>query len=425
MTPELRSLMGDAAVKAAKTIGYRGAGTVEFIADSSKGLRSDGFFFMEMNTRLQVEHPVTEMITGLDLVEWQLRIAAGEKLPLAQKQLTINGHAIEARLYAEDPAKNFLPSIGKLHRLRLPESTAQVRVDTGVREGDEVSMFYDPMIAKIIVHDTSREEACRNLARVMEGVEVIGVKTNAAFIAACARQASFVSGDIDTGFIDKNIEQLAPKSDGVPSGVLALGTLAILLKQKQSAREMASAGPEPWSPWSELDGFRIGREGHGVVEFVDGGKTISVPVTYLRDGYRLDIGGEAQLASGELTVEGALNATINGARVSPGVVHFANSVALTLRGASYTLNLFDPLDVDEAAESAGAALTAPMPGKIVQVLAKPGDRVKKGQALVILEAMKMEHTLAAPADRVIEEVRVSAGEQVVEGALVVTFAQER
>jgi 3-methylcrotonyl-CoA carboxylase alpha subunit len=286
-------------------------------------------------------------------------------------------------------------------------------------------MFYDPMIAKVIVHDSSREEAARNLARVMEGVEVIGVKTNAAFIAACARHSSFVSGDIDTGFIDKNIQQLAPKSDGIPSGIVALGALAVLLKQKQSARERAIAGPEPWSPWAQLDGFRIGREGHGVVEFVDGGKTISVPVSYLKDGYRLDIGGEPQLASGEISTDGTLNVIVNGARVSAGVVHFANSVALTLRGASYALSLFDPLDVDEAAESAGAALTAPMPGKIVQVLAKPGDRVKKGEALVILEAMKMEHTLAAPADRVIGEVRVSAGDQVVEGALVVSFASDR
>jgi 3-methylcrotonyl-CoA carboxylase alpha subunit len=424
MTAELRSLMGEAAVKAAKAIGYRGAGTVEFIADSSKGLRPDGFFFMEMNTRLQVEHPVTEMITGLDLVEWQLRVASGEKLPLAQSQLAIRGHAIEARLYAEDPAKNFLPSTGKLHRLRLPKADTHVRVDTGVREGDEVSMFYDPMIAKIIVHDATREEACRNLTRAMETVEVVGVKANAAFIAACAGNSAFVSGDIDTDFIDKNLGQLAPKNDGVPPGVLALGALAVLLKQRQVAREKASAGREPWSPWAELDGFRIGRDGHGVVEFVDGGKPISVPVTYLKDGYRLDVGGEPQLASGELTNDGTLNAIVNGARVSAGAVQFDKSIALTLRGASYSLSLFDPLDVDEAGESAGTALTAPMPGKIVQVLAKPGDRVKKGQALVILEAMKMEHTLSAPSDRVIEAVRVSAGDQVTEGALVVTFKQD-
>ena len=254
MPEDMRKTMGEAAVAAVKAISYRGAGTIEFIVDTSDGLKADAFYFMEMNTRLQVEHPVTEMITGQDLVEWQLRVAAGEKLPVTQDELSINGHAVEVRLYAEDPAKKFFPSTGTLHRLRLPTEDASVRVDTGVREGDTVSMFYDPMIAKLIVWDETRKGAVRRMARALESVEIAGLRSNTAFLAQIMQHPEFVAANIDTGFIDKHLADLVP-APGLPEAEILVAAALHELVARQIA---LVAGDDLHSPWTAGDGWALG-----------------------------------------------------------------------------------------------------------------------------------------------------------------------
>ncbi len=401
MNDQTRAAMGKAAVNAALAIGYRGAGTVEFIVDGSNGLRPDGFFFMEMNTRLQVEHPVTEEITGLDLVELQFRVAAGEHLP-PQSALAINGHAIEARLYAEDPAKNFLPSIGTLRCLAIPANG--VRVDAGVREGDAVTMFYDPMIAKVIAHGATRDEARLKLARAMEQVEVAGVKTNAAFVAKCLRNEAFAAGDIDTGFIDRNIKALAPKPGAASPEDIALAAAGILAAQ-----------PRASGPWGINDSFRIGGDGFDLVRFADGEAIIRTGTVTVGDQ---TIALTAKLSGNRLT------GTLDGATFDIWFETTGGAVTLIRNGETRTLGLFDPFDVEDSGSGASGDILAPMPGKIIQILAEPGKSVRKGAPLAVLEAMKMEHTLTAPADAKVAEVTVRAGDQVSEGAVLVRFAVE-
>jgi 3-methylcrotonyl-CoA carboxylase alpha subunit len=374
MPPAMRAAMGEAAVKAAKAVGYSGAGTVEFIADASEGLKADRFWFMEMNTRLQVEHPVTEAITGYDLVEWQLRVASGEKLPAAQKDIRLDGHAVEARLYAEDPANGFLPSIGRLERLRLPDS---VRVDSGVREGDTVTPFYDPMIAKVIAHDATREGALAKLASALSAAEIAGPRTNNAFLIRALRSHDFVAGEIDTGFIDRHLAELVPPHD--PDA-------AIL-----SAAARFVADDRPWTddPWDARDGFRLGGVSRQLVRFVSG--AAAVP-----DAAPPDVS----------------------------VMRLANGDIAAMRGGeTFVLKLYDPFESTESAGVASDRVATPMPGKIIQILVKAGDRVKKGQPLAVLEAMKMEHTLSAPADATVEAVQVATGDQVADGTVVVRFAK--
>jgi acetyl-CoA carboxylase biotin carboxylase subunit len=382
MPDAMRKAMGDAAVKAAKAVGYVGAGTIEFIADASDGLKPDRFWFMEMNTRLQVEHPVTEAITGFDLVEWQLRVAAGENLPAEQKDIHARGHAIEARLYAEDPQKGFLPSIGKLERLRLPEGDG-IRVDTGVREGDSVSPFYDPMIAKVIAHADTREAAAANLADALAAAEIAGVSTNNAFLIRALRHPAFIAGDIDTGFIAQHEADLIPPSM-LPPDVLSAAAHHV-------AREFAGAANDPWNV---QDSFRLAGRSVQTVEFLVDGKRTGV----------------------------ALSASDNAART----LRLANgAIAVMKDGETFIVHPFDPFEAAEHAGSASDRIVTPIPGKIIQLLVKPGDAVKKGQPLAVLEAMKMEHTLSAPADAEVAGVEVAQGDQVNEGAIVVRFAAEK
>ncbi len=417
MTEAIRNAMGEAAVAAAKAIGYAGAGTVEFIVDSSRGLRSDGFYFMEMNTRLQVEHPVTEMVTGLDLVELQLRVAAGEALP-PQEAFGLNGHAIEARLYAEDPAKGFLPSIGPLRKLALPIEAEGLRVDSGVREGDAVTMHYDPMIAKIVAHGRTRDEARLKLARAMEETEVFGVKTNAAFVARCLRQAGFASGDVDTGFIDRHMADLSPGRGAPPPEALAIAALGALLAAKPA--------PGGWSgdPWSVADGFRLGGGGFDIIEFEGEGGPVAVTLRRTGDGFVAEASNALVHLRGAIEGE-RLRVEFEQAGVRRSEsLHFAargRDVDLLLDGETYAFRVHDPSEVDDLAADAGSAIVAPMPGKIVAVSAKAGDKVRRGAALVALEAMKMEHTLVAHADRTVAEVLVAPGDQVAEGAVVIRF----
>jgi len=379
MKPPMRAAMGEAAVKAALAVGYVGAGTVEFIADASDGLKSDRFWFMEMNTRLQVEHPVTEAITGLYLVESQLRIASGEKLPKAQKDLHIDGHAVEVRLYAEDPDNGFLPSIGALERLRLPED---VRVDSGVREGDAVTPYYDPMIAKVIAHDTDRTKAVAKLADALSHAEIAGLRTNNAFLIRALRSHDFVAGEIDTGFIDRHIDELAPRHE-MDADILAAAARFV-------ADEKSTAG---FDPWNSRDGFRLGGRARQVVDLVVGGKKVSVQL-------------DGPAASG-----------IHLMRLTNG------DIAAMRHGETFVLRQFDPFEAAEHGGEAADLVVTPMPGKITQVLVKAGDKVKRGQPLAMLEAMKMEHTLSAPADATVEAVDVSPGDQVDAETVVVRFTK--
>ena len=403
MTVAMRAKMGAAAVKAAKAVGYVGAGTVEFIADASEGLRDDRFWFMEMNTRLQVEHPVTEAITGLDLVEWQLRVAAGEALPKRQDDIRAHGHAIEARLYAEDPDKGFLPAVGKLEILRMPEAHDGIRVDAGVREGDEVTIYYDPMIAKVIAWDETREGAAAMLANALARTEVAGVRTNAGFLVRALRQPDFVAGEIDTGFIERHRMELMPVRTGLPPEIPARAALFIV----DERRSLHRGG----DPWDAQDGFRLAGDSSETIEFAIGDKRVGVRIVHRRGGDMC------------LIVEGRNFAmhphAASAARLSSG------AIAVMEAGETWMLSLYDPFAAADAAGAATDRVTTPMPGKIVQVLVKTGDAVTRGQPLAVLEAMKMEHTLSAPADAKVASVDVAPGDQVTDGATVVRFETKK
>jgi len=421
MDPARRKAMGEAAVAAARAIGYQGAGTVEFIADQ------DGtFFFMEMNTRLQVEHPVTEAITGQDLVEWQLVVAAGGRMPLTQGELRIDGHAVEVRLYAEDPARNFLPSTGMLVHLKLPEEGAHVRVDTGVRQGDTVTPFYDPMIAKVIVHDRDRASALRRMAALMGETEVVGVTTNSALLKALCSHPAFVGGEVDTGFIERHRATLFAKPAPAGDRAFAVAALARLLEWRDAAEPSAS---DPWSPWNDQNGFRLLDEGHEEVRWKDGEREVAVIARRLRSGtLRLELAEGAQEARVQRLADGRLSVTLGADSFLATVVRRTAldggiDYTLFMDGDSRRLRLVDPLDVTqyEATASADAMVRAPLPGKIIDLRVKAGDTVSKGQALLVLEAMKMEHTLAAPADGKVKSLRYAVGEQVPEGAELVEF----
>ncbi len=413
MPEEMRRAMGEAAVAAVKAIGYRGAGTVEFIADGSNGLRADAFWFMEMNTRLQVEHPVTEAITGTDLVEWQLRVAAGERLPLAQKDIPLNGHAVEVRLYAEDPAKNFFPSTGKLTRLRLPEEEG-IRADMGVEEGDEVSMFYDPMIGKIIAHGEDRTAALAKMRRFLLDTEVAGPRTNLAFLAEIMGHDPFREADIDTGYIDRHIAAL------VPVETLDAHVIGAALVGHFLARAEALAGDRR-SPWVASDSWTLGGARSETLKLMLGDEVLSIRVTPEDQGWRFTHHGVEHLLAGAMNAQGEIVATVDGLRFKAGFVSVGCGFSVILRGATRDFTIPDPLDVDVATEGDTGALKSPMPGKIVAVMAEAGVHVKKGTGLVIMEAMKMEQTLAAAADGIIASVNVAPGDQVEAGAALVVF----
>jgi len=419
MTPERRQAMGEAAVAAAKAVGYVGAGTVEFIAEP------DGrFYFMEMNTRLQVEHPVTEMITGLDLVEWQLRIAAGEPLPLSQDQLEIKGHSIEARIYAENPDKGFLPSVGKLLYLGLPDHVAfargDIRVDGGVRSGDTISPFYDPMIAKLIVWGENRDQARARMIQALADTQVAGVHTNVAFLSRLMSDAAFAASDLDTGLIERQRQTLLPPPQACEASWLALASAAVLASQ--SAQGQASQ-----DPWARTDGWRMGGAYHRDLHWLDGEAARRVTYRLDRTGASFVVDGvdakvewkvQAEVADGAQT----LQISWNGRNQSGTVVRDGERFHLFSLGRHVTLTLHDPLAHadDEDVEHAGG-LTAPMPGKIIAVQVKAGDKVKRGQPLLVMEAMKMEHTISAPADGTVKEVFFAVGEQVADAAVLISL----
>jgi 3-methylcrotonyl-CoA carboxylase alpha subunit len=389
--------MGAAAVEAARAVGYVGAGTVEFIADGTKGLRADAFWFIEMNTRLQVEHPVTEAVTGLDLVEWQFRVAAGEKLPFEQSQIRIDGHAIEARLYAEDPESGFLPSTGRIVMLELP---ADIRVDSGVEAGGEVTPYYDAMIAKLIAQAPTRDAALERLAAALDRTVIAGPRCNVAFLAALTRAGEFRHGKVDTGFIDRNLAALGAVPHQADFAAVALG-VAHLLMHKPESEFPDGVAPvdepaEASSPWAASDGFQLGgMRSHTVPVMIDG-ETAAATVRYGSDGMRV-------------AIEGAAPAT--DARVFA-----ADDEAYVWRhGRQTRVHIKDFATATAEAGAGDGVIKAPMHGRVLEVDVAVGDRVAAGQRLAVIEAMKMEHTLRAPFAGTVTEVPVGAGNQVVEG----------
>jgi 3-methylcrotonyl-CoA carboxylase alpha subunit len=395
MTGERRQSMGAAAIAAAHAVGYVGAGTVEFIAEN------DAFFFMEMNTRLQVEHPVTEMVTGLDLVEWQLRVADGEPLPPAPA--APHGHAIEARIYAEDPSRDFLPSIGKLIHLRTP---ADVRIDSGVREGDQITPFYDPMIAKLIVHAPDRPQAVRKLAVALDGFEIAGVRSNLALLRAIAADPVYAAGDVDTGFIGRHPEVLHEPETTANDTHIILAAATLDLRAGQTA----TAHPaDPYSPWDAADSWRLNGAPIQDIQLALDDKTIPVRIT----GEQITL-PDATLAAERLSptairVDGAVH------RLS--VVRNGAQRIVIQRGRNSIVTIIDPLAPPRAQAVAMGSLAAPIPARVTRVLCAAGDVVSKGAVLLTLEAMKMELTIAAPFDGTVTEMRHAAGDMVQEGTI--------
>ena len=416
MTAERRAAMGKAAVDAARAVGYQGAGTVEFIAN-----QDGSFFFMEMNTRLQVEHPVTEMITGLDLVEWQLRVASGEPLPLLQEQLEINGHALEARIYAEDPDKGFLPSTGRLMHLMSPAESDHVRVDSGVEQGDEITPHYDPMIAKLIVWGADRRQALARMRQALAQYRVVGVANNVDFLARLVTAPSFANADLDTGLIEREEVLLFPTSGPVPDDVWLLATFAEMQREARLARLAAEGLPDRHSPWRALDGWRLNGAAERQLALRSGEATQRVKIEAAPGGHRLTAGGPGVFVRGTLGDDGELHAQLGDRRVRAAVVAAAERRWVFFEGRSWPLSLVDLLHVGGGGDDVQAGLRAPMPGKVIAVVAQIGATVEKGAPLLVLEAMKMEHTISAPRKGVVKAIHFAPGDQVSDGVELVEF----
>ena len=411
LDPVRRAAMGKAALEAARAVGYVGAGTVEFIVPTDK--KAGGlFYFMEMNTRIQVEHPVTEAVTGIDLVEWQFRIAAGEKLPLRQEEIRLTGHAIEARLYAENPAKGFLPSTGTLHFFHLPEGEG-MRVESGVRTGDPVSPFYDAMIAKLIAWGEDRATARARLGRALADTALLGVQTNLGFLVRIVADPDFAAGAVDTGFIERRRTALLAPPDPVPELARAAAALWRL-----SARQEAANGPDPWS---RVDGWRLNlTPAPQSLIFRCGDEQWTASACRAGRGWQLCFGeGPSErvwAAEAGREADGRLVVALDGARRRVRVLAHGAQLAVFAAGESWIIEEVDPLMPPPGAAAVAGRLTAPMPGRVVQLLVAAGDRVRQGQPMMVVEAMKMEHTIAAPRDGTVAAVHYRSGDLVEEGA---------
>jgi len=409
MTEEMRTAMGNAAVQAAKAVNYIGAGTVEFIVDASDGLRSDRFYFMEMNTRLQVEHPVTEMVTGVDLVEWQINVAVGKSLPVSQDQLSINGHAVEARIYAENTDNDFLPASGTLEYMSLDSGA---RIDSGVRQGDFISPYYDPMIAKLIVKGADRNAAVANMAAALNRSRIAGCVTNVGFLGRLVSLPRFIDGDVETGLIEQERKKLS-RPDRPPAAVLALGALhniGVLAKSYDT------------NPWRELTHWRPWGNPTFLVSsrYEDGDYDLRIDAIS-SSHFRVKIGdSEIELELGDVSTHD-VQLAMDDQWLNLGMSAGIHRLTVFYDGESWLLNFDDPLEVTADSGTDASHVTAPMPGAITHISIEPGDSVKTGDTLIVMEAMKMEHALKAGRDGKVESLSVAAGDQVEAGATLVTL----
>ena len=416
ISTEMRDAMGAAAVAAAKAVQYQGAGTVEFIAQDG------GFYFLEMNTRLQVEHPVTEAITGFDLVEWQLRVAAGERLPLRQEDIRAQGHAMELRLYAEDPARDFAPSIGTLEVFRL--SDQGLRIDSGFVAGDRISIHYDAMVAKMIAHAPSRAEAIARLRAGLAHSDIIGVAHNLDMLDRILAHPDFASGTIDTGFIGRNAETLlTPKLKPSPQ-VLALAALGVLTLEEEAARAHAAASADPHSPWHATDHWWVNTRPTRVFEFHHEDETYAVTLAPAADGWRISAGGAVITARRAKLEAGCVHALLDGMRLSASIHRGGETISLRHAGQSWRFVLPDPIARAGEEEGGDDRLIAPLPGQVTQLLVTENQNVARGDVLVILEAMKTVFRLTAPRDGRIATISCRVGETVREGQILLQFAAE-
>ncbi|KGJ97112.1 acetyl/propionyl/methylcrotonyl-CoA carboxylase subunit alpha [Colwellia psychrerythraea] len=430
MSEFLRTKMGESAIKSAQAIGYQGAGTVEFLLDV------DGsFYFMEMNTRLQVEHPVTEMISGQDLVEWQLRVAAGETLPKTQLELTINGHAFEARIYAEDPSNDFLPATGQLNLLKTPIESKHVRIDTGVRQGDEVSVFYDPMIAKLIVWDENREKALQRLAKALREYRINGVTTNIEFLYNLATTDAFKNADIDTGFIEKNHNAIFHQANDKQGNELftkqlPIAALYLVLSLANKTKEQAALSNDPHSPWHITNAWRLNEPHSHSLILAYNDIEYAIIIEQKRQAsasyYQITITGEG-ISTHTVDCQGEINGekvtvTIDGHRSQSIISHNNNNISLYQEHGVFSFSQILPDHGQNQDDDNHGGLTAPMNGTMVSVLVTPGEQVTKDQPLVIMEAMKMEHTIKAPSDGVVDEIYFSTGDMVDGGTELLAFS---
>ena len=405
MNDAVRATMGEAACNAAKAVGYEGAGTVEFIVDGANGLTEDGFYFMEMNTRLQVEHPVTEMITGTDLVEWQLRVAQGEKLPKTQDELSINGHSVEARIYAEDPNANFMPSTGKLVEINLGEASDNIRVDAGVERGDTITPYYDPMIAKLIVHAPTRNEALDLLENRLRQARIVGPLTNTTFLANLCAEPSFRKEHFDTSLIETKLDQLIITTP-IDDATIALGITGLI----QHQNEAIFARGASVSPWTTKDGFQLSGERELDWDFVMDGVSLKARLRFDKNGISIlskEDNWVSPAQSGHVYHDGAKVYVLNNGRQS----------------------IFEPFihELVEEGTSAGenGEITVPMHGKIISITVKNGDEVEEGDILFSVEAMKMEHAVLAPVDGVVEELAIESGTQVEAGFVALRVVENK
>jgi 3-methylcrotonyl-CoA carboxylase alpha subunit len=411
----LRTKLGDAAVAAAKAVNYYGAGTVEFIMD-----KSGEFYFMEMNTRLQVEHPVTEMITGQDLVEWQLRVAAGQTLPKEQSELTINGHSCEGRVYAENPAAGFLPASGLLQHLQAPANSAHVRVETGVREGDSVSTFYDPMISKLVVWAPDRQMALKKLADCLAAYQVVGVPTNIDFLRNLAGHEAFVNFDeVDTGFIEKHYDSLVPAAGEISEE----GTTSLLLAAVSLDLVGTPTADAASSPFGNLHNFRLNQKAQRQVKLaVTDELTVEMQLTqHAPNQYGIEYDGNSYCVSASLDAAGNMQAKVDDRHLEARLVHSDNGVHVFRPCGNHMSCSIPQIAALNTANAGLAGLLSPMPGKIVKILVAAGTTVTKGTPIIAMEAMKMEHMISAPADGVVDKILYAVGDQVAEKKSLIDF----
>ncbi|XP_075412214.1 methylcrotonoyl-CoA carboxylase subunit alpha, mitochondrial [Tenrec ecaudatus] len=423
--PDIRRKLGEAAVRAAKAVNYVGAGTVEFIMDSKHN-----FYFMEMNTRLQVEHPVTEMITGTDLVEWQLRVAAGEQIPLRQEEITLRGHAFEARIYAEDPSNNFMPGAGPLVHLSTPPADLSTRIETGVRQGDEVSVHYDPMIAKLVVWAADRQAALTRLRYCLHQYNIVGLHTNLDFLLSLSGHPEFEAGNVHTDFISQHHGTLFPSRKATAKEFLCQAALGLILQEKAVTEAFTHQTQDPFSPFASSSGRRLNVRYTRPVTLKDGKDNVTIAVSYNHDGsYSMQIDDKMFQVLGDLQSEGGctyLNCCVDGAAKKAKLIILENTIYLFSTEGNVQIDIPTPKYLASASsEGTQGGTTAPMTGTIEKVLVKAGDKVRAGDSLMVMIAMKMEHTIKAPRDGRIKKIFYKEGSQVKRHAPLVEFEEEK